>query len=64
MNTFLTYYSPQHSGIPLHADSLALKPTTVNGSDPYRLYNLDVAFHEIDSKMSLYGAVPVLYGHG
>lgn len=51
-------------GIPLHADSLALKSTTVDGSDPYRLYTLDVFMHEIDSKMALYGAVPVLYGHG
>lgn len=51
-------------GIPAHADSLSLKATTGANVDPYRLYNLDVAFHEVDSGMSLYGAVPVLYGHG
>ncbi|XP_059616184.1 neutral alpha-glucosidase AB [Phlebotomus argentipes] len=49
-------------GIPEHADSFALKPTL--GSEPYRLYNLDVFEYELDSPMALYGAVPVLYGHG
>lgn len=49
-------------GIPEHADSFALKSTT--GSDPYRLYNLDVFEYELDSTMALYGSVPVLYGHG
>ena len=28
--------------------------------DPYRLYNLDVAFHEADSTLGLYGSVPLL----
>lgn len=49
-------------GIPEHADSFALKSTS--GTDPYRLYNLDVFEHEVDSKMALYGSIPVLYGHG
>lgn len=49
-------------GIPEHADSFILKSTS--GSDPYRLYNLDVFEYIIDSKMALYGSVPVLYGHG
>ncbi|XP_055683933.1 neutral alpha-glucosidase AB [Lutzomyia longipalpis] len=49
-------------GIPEHADSFALKPTL--GSEPYRLYNLDVFEYELDSPMALYGSVPVIYGHG
>ncbi|XP_013107527.2 neutral alpha-glucosidase AB [Stomoxys calcitrans] len=49
-------------GIPEHADSFILKSTS--GSDPYRLYNLDVFEYIIDSKMALYGSIPVLYGHG
>lgn len=49
-------------GIPEHADSFALKSTS--GTDPYRLYNLDVFEYVVDSKMALYGSVPVLYGHG
>jgi alpha-glucosidase (family GH31 glycosyl hydrolase) len=51
-------------GIHEHADSLALQTTQVNGTDPYRLRNLDVSGYELNSPMSLYGAVPVLYGHG
>ncbi|KAH8416821.1 hypothetical protein KR222_005999, partial [Zaprionus bogoriensis] len=49
-------------GIPEHADSFALKSTS--GTEPYRLYNLDVFEYIVDSKMALYGSVPVLYGHG
>ncbi|XP_055910340.1 neutral alpha-glucosidase AB-like [Eupeodes corollae] len=49
-------------GIPQHAETFVLKST--EGDDPYRLYNLDVAYYELESKMSLYGAVPVIYGHG
>lgn len=49
-------------GIPEHADSFALKTTT--GSEPYRLYNLDVFEYILESTMALYGSVPVIYGHG
>lgn len=49
-------------GIPEHADSFALKPTV--GDEPYRLYNLDVFEYELDSRMALYGSVPVIYAHG
>ncbi|XP_055843927.1 neutral alpha-glucosidase AB-like isoform X2 [Episyrphus balteatus] len=49
-------------GIPEHADSFILKST--QGTDPYRLYNLDVFEYVLDSKMALYGSVPVIYGHG
>ncbi|XP_037936994.1 neutral alpha-glucosidase AB-like [Teleopsis dalmanni] len=49
-------------GIPEHADSFVLKSTS--GTDPYRLYNLDVFEYLIDSKMALYGSIPLIYGHG
>lgn len=49
-------------GIPEHADSFILKSTA--GSEPYRLYNLDVFEYELDNGMALYGSVPVIYGHG
>ncbi|CAH3179912.1 unnamed protein product, partial [Porites evermanni] len=48
-------------GIPEHADSLALKTTV--GSEPYRLYNLDVFEYELDSRMALYGSIPVMIAH-
>lgn len=49
-------------GIPEHADSFALRSTV--GEEPYRLYNLDVFEYNDESRMAIYGAVPVLYGHG
>ncbi|XP_061429640.1 LOW QUALITY PROTEIN: neutral alpha-glucosidase AB-like [Lethenteron reissneri] len=48
-------------GIPEHADTFRLKTTT--GSEPYRLYNLDVFEYELDTNMALYGAVPYLIAH-
>ncbi|KAJ7374235.1 hypothetical protein OS493_007312 [Desmophyllum pertusum] len=48
-------------GIPEHADSLALKTTV--GSEPYRLYNLDVFEYELESRMALYGSIPVMIAH-
>lgn len=50
-------------GLPQHADKLALRTTGEGGLDPYRLYNLDVFEYIIDSTMSLYGAIPVVYAH-
>uniref|UniRef100_A0A672PDP9 Neutral alpha-glucosidase AB-like n=1 Tax=Sinocyclocheilus grahami TaxID=75366 RepID=A0A672PDP9_SINGR len=35
----------------------------LSGSDPYRLYNLDVFQYELHNPMALYGAVPVLISH-
>lgn len=49
-------------GIPEHADSFALKVTT--GNDPYRLFASDYPAYEVESRHSLYGSIPVLYGHG
>lgn len=51
-------------GLHEHCDNLALSSTGPGGTDPYRLKNSDVAFYEIGSPMALYGAVPVVYGHG
>ncbi|KAF7704399.1 neutral alpha-glucosidase C isoform X1 [Silurus meridionalis] len=48
-------------GIPEHADSFQLKDTS--GSEPYRLYNLDVFAYEINSRQGLYGSVPLLLAH-
>lgn len=47
-------------GIPEHADSFSLKDTRPNIGDPYRLYNVDIFEYEINSRMSLYGAIPFM----
>jgi alpha 1,3-glucosidase len=53
-------------GIPEHATGLSLK-TTRGGdgaySEPYRLYNADVFEYELDSPMTLYGAIPLMQAH-
>lgn len=51
-------------GIPEHAESLSLKSTASLGLDPYRLYSSDYPGYDISTQEALYGAVPVLYGHG
>ncbi|XP_071832175.1 neutral alpha-glucosidase AB-like isoform X2 [Apostichopus japonicus] len=48
-------------GIPEHADTLALK--TTKSDEPYRLYNLDVFEYDLDSRMALYGSVPLMLAH-
>lgn len=48
-------------GIPEHADTLALKDTT--DSEPYRLYNVDIFEYEIDSRLPMYGSIPLLIAH-
>lgn len=45
-------------GIPEHADSLRLKDTS--GSDPYRLFNVDVFEYNVDSTQPMYGAIPLM----
>ncbi|KAJ5146441.1 uncharacterized protein N7515_001005 [Penicillium bovifimosum] len=53
-------------GIPEHADSLSLKETrggSGNHEDPYRLYNSDVFEYELQSPMTLYGAIPLMQAH-
>jgi len=54
-------------GLPEHATSLALPHTRGPGArydEPYRLFNLDVFEHKLDSPMALYGAVPLAVAHG
>lgn len=34
-----------------------------SGSKPYRLYNLDVFGYKINSRLGLYGSVPLLLAH-
>jgi len=53
-------------GIPGHTGPLSLKET--RGGDgkydqPYRLYNSDVFEYEMDSPMTLYGAIPFMQAH-
>jgi alpha 1,3-glucosidase len=53
-------------GIPEHASSFSLKDTTGKNAEynePYRLYNLDVFEHELDSPMALYGSIPFMHSH-
>ncbi|KAF2021384.1 glycoside hydrolase family 31 protein [Aaosphaeria arxii CBS 175.79] len=53
-------------GIPEHATSLSLKTTRGgegNYNEPYRLYNADVFEYEMDSPMTLYGAIPLMQAH-
>lgn len=47
-------------GLPERTVSFAL-PDTVD-AEPYRLYNLDVAYYELDSPFGLYGTVPLVFG--
>lgn len=53
-------------GIPEHADSLSLRETrggSGNHEDPYRLYNSDIFEYELNSPMTLYGAIPLMQAH-
>ncbi|KAF1996426.1 glycoside hydrolase family 31 protein [Amniculicola lignicola CBS 123094] len=53
-------------GIPEHATGLSLKTTRGgdgNYNEPYRLYNADVFEYELDSPMTLYGAIPLMQAH-
>ncbi|KAF1981374.1 glycoside hydrolase family 31 protein [Aulographum hederae CBS 113979] len=53
-------------GIPEHASPLSLKETRGGDgsySEPYRLYNADVFEYELDSPMTLYGAIPFMQAH-
>ncbi|KAI4237603.1 MAG: hypothetical protein L6R40_005894 [Gallowayella cf. fulva] len=53
-------------GIPEHAGPLSLKQTRgASGgyNQPYRLYNSDVFEYEMDTPMTLYGAIPLMQAH-
>lgn len=51
-------------GLHEHADHLALRTTETDGYDPYRVRTLDLTYYELYDTQAMYGAVPVLYGHG
>ncbi|CAH1964829.1 unnamed protein product [Acanthoscelides obtectus] len=42
---------------------MTLRETVEADSDPYRLKNVDAGQYQTNSTKSLYGAVPVIYGH-
>lgn len=46
-------------GIPEHADSLSLKETT-DSLWPYRLYNVDIFEYYSESRMPMYGSIPIM----
>ncbi|RMZ83955.1 hypothetical protein DV737_g1312, partial [Chaetothyriales sp. CBS 132003] len=54
-------------GIPEHTGPLSLRETRGGGDgnfdQPYRLYNSDVFEYELDSPMTLYGAIPFMQAH-
>lgn len=45
-------------GIPEHADSMFLKDT--RDREPYRLFNVDIFEYETDSRLPMYGSIPLL----
>eukprot|EP00708_Paratrimastix_pyriformis_P002066 GAFH01000804.1.p2 GENE.GAFH01000804.1~~GAFH01000804.1.p2 ORF type:complete len:938 (-),score=321.96 GAFH01000804.1:48-2525(-) len=47
-------------GLPEHSTHFPLPSTVGPSSEPFRLYNLDVFEYEVNSGMSLYGAVPLV----
>lgn len=54
-------------GIPEHTGPLSLRETRGNSdgafTEPYRLYNTDVFEYELNSPMTLYGAIPFMHAH-
>ncbi|ELP93855.1 neutral alpha-glucosidase AB precursor, putative [Entamoeba invadens IP1] len=64
----ITYKFPNSRhlyGIPDHATNVLLKNTDSTGyNEPYRLYNTDVFEFEVDTEMTLYGTVPIIYSLG
>ena len=42
---------------------MRLSITCFRDSEPYRLYNLDVFEYELESKMALYGSIPMMLAH-
>ncbi|KAL9124931.1 MAG: hypothetical protein Q9217_005792 [Psora testacea] len=64
----ITFSGYEHVyGIPEHTGPLSLRETR-GGSDeaftePYRLYNTDVFEYELNSPMTLYGAIPLMHAH-
>ncbi|KAL8648214.1 MAG: hypothetical protein Q9210_005123 [Variospora velana] len=53
-------------GVPEHAGPVSLKETRGGSGaydQPYRLYNSDVFEYEMDTPMTLYGAIPLMQAH-
>ncbi|KAI9537763.1 hypothetical protein NQZ68_022425 [Dissostichus eleginoides] len=48
-------------GLPEHADGLQLRDT--REGDAYRLFNLDVFAYDLQSRLGLYGSVPLVLAH-
>lgn len=46
-------------GIPEHADSMSLKDTS-ESNWPYRLFNVDIFEYDTDSRMPMYGSIPLM----
>jgi alpha 1,3-glucosidase len=63
----ITFINYEHVyGIPEHASSMSLKETRGGDgkySEPYRMFNADVFEYELDSPMTLYGAIPFMQAH-
>lgn len=63
----ITFFGYEHVyGLAEHASSLSLKQTRGgegNYEQPYRLFNSDVFEYELDSPMTLYGAIPFMLAH-
>lgn len=54
-----TFFNYTHVyGIPEHADSYSLKDTT--GTEPYRLFNVDIFEYDVQSKFPMYGSIPLM----
>ncbi|RZB66658.1 Gal mutarotas 2 domain containing protein, partial [Asbolus verrucosus] len=49
-------------GIHQHASGLVLKNT--EAEEPYRMFNVENSGYPINSTASIYGTIPLLYGHG
>lgn len=49
-------------GLGEHADRLALRNTSIGGTDPYRFFNIDHGSYRVESTEALYGAEQLLYG--
>ncbi|CAN3353908.1 glucosidase 2 subunit alpha [Diutina catenulata] len=54
------YFEDAHHlyGLPEHADSFRLRDTS--GSEPYRLFNVDIFEYEAYSTMPMYGSIPLV----
>ena len=56
--------SLRFSGLPHHTLPLSLPTTKGTGNnEPIRLFNTDINSYVIDSRMSMYGAIPLLIAH-